>query len=142
MNAPKRPDIIVICDRHPKEPLQRFQWRDDQWIPKDTSGEMWTRLGGPQPPYTPEEIADAPAGRNHLNVPCNVCRRTVKMQWDRAQLALTALLVEAEALFKKLGLGQDAAVPLKVTLPQLQVRYDRVPPWAVRAIPGRQADDS
>lgn len=143
MNAPNRPDIIVTCDRHPQEFLQQFQWRDGVWIPKDTSGEKWTHIGGPQAPFaTAEDIADAPAGRNHLNVRCHHCRRTLKMNWDRAQLALTSMWNQAEATFAKLGIESDAEKPLKLTLPQLQHRYDSVPPWAARAIPGRQADDS
>lgn len=142
MNAPKRPDIMVICDRHPEDLLQRFQWRDGVWIPKDTSGEMWVRVGGPQPPFaTAEEIADAPAGRDHLHVRCDLCGLRLAMDWDRAQLALTAMWVEAEAMFAKLGLEPDADQPLKLTLSQLQGRYDKVPPWAVRALPGRHADD-
>lgn len=128
-----RPDIVVWCNhgirKGPEDFVQRFRWRDDAWILKDTAGEKQTTIGGPEGPFaTAEDIANAPVGRQHLNTRCNICYRKVPMEWHRAQITLTTLLVSAETTFARLGLeAQDAEIPLRFSLQELRDAYGSTP---------------
>jgi len=137
-----RPNIFIICQPCPNPNgrfVQRFKWQDGVWIPSDTSKNKWYRVGGPQLPFTsPEEIADAPAGHNHLTLRCDYCGSGGSMNWHMAQITLTRLWVKAESFFKERGINNNIAQPLKFTLRQFQKAFDALPRWAVNAIPGHQ----
>lgn len=135
----RRPDLLIVCPLHdaagdPGEFVQRFQWRHGVWTPKDTTGERYGIVGGPQAPYaSPEALADAPGGRPVLNTECRAvvdgvrCRDKVPMEWDRGQVALTALWNRARLLLAALGLESDNGAPLRFTLADLRQAYDGVP---------------
>jgi hypothetical protein len=138
VSAAERPDILVLCNhgiyKGPEEVVQRFHWRDGAWIPKDTSGENWTYPGAPESSFSPEGLANGPAGRGHLNTRCGhsyivmgqewICREKVPMQWSRAQIALTALWSVRSRLDHA---QQESGAPLKVSLQDLRNYYDRAP---------------
>lgn len=142
---PRRPDLEIVCahgiDGGQTDFVQRFRWRDGVWMPKDTSGEKWNNIGGPEGPFaSAEDIADAPVGRQHLNTECRAavngmwCRYKVPMEWDRGQIALTRLWTQAKTLIAALGI-EDTGAPLRFTLLQLRNAYDSVPKAARRNNP-------
>ena len=134
----RRPDLEIVCahgiEGGPAEFVQRFHWQHGVWMPKDTSGEKYAVVGGAEPSFvSPEALADAPVGRQHLNTGCRGvvngvgCRDKVPMEWDRGQVALTALWNQARRTFAALGLEQDDSAPLQFTLLHLRQAYDGVP---------------
>ena len=129
MSTPERPDIIVNCDHGvedgPKDFVQRFEWRDGVWLPKDITVEKYSNVGGPEGPFaSADDIADAPRGRWHLNTRCGSCWDKVPMEWNRGQAALTRLWAE---LAKPGSEERDTGEPLRLLLAHLRMAYRNTP---------------